>query len=441
MLVLCGALFGADERRLALLADAQRAFDRMERSPSPQLAEASACVQVEAAALAVALPAGEASLYYRKGYCELALAAVTRAPSRFAEAASDLDRSGAAMLAWIARQAGLVAGQIAVHDAGQSGSQIAGEGAGQATALSPAQSSEPVAAWNAGRASGQTGEQAAGQSPALVGGPATGHNAAQAWMTPDTCPASCQPFIPTAGLWLGWLALRRGDLDAATERFAVRPESGWPALVAGMRAFQAGRYSEAAARYGETLDIWTRGESASDPPLTWRIGPPADIAELLAELGGAQILSGDPQTAVATLDKALKAGVPAARAFFLRARARELSGQPEPALADYNLASRTAFASATGLASGEAHLYRGILYYRRKDYARAEDEFSSALNFAIAPALRADASAWRHLAAVASGFCGASREYLERSLPAVSPFFPKDEARAVAARCPASPWP
>jgi tetratricopeptide (TPR) repeat protein len=380
VLVLCWALFGADERRLALVADAQRAFDRVDLSPSPQLADASACVQMQAAALAVALPAGEASLYYRKGYCELAVAAVTRAPSRFAEAASELDRSGAAMLAWIARQA-----------------QAAVQGATQDTA--------------------------------------------QSWTTPGTCPASCQPFLSTASLWLGWLAIRRGDLGAATEHFAVRPESGWPAFVAGIRAFQAGRYSEAAARYGETLDIWSRDQAASDPPLARRLGPPADIAQLLAELGGAQILAGDPRTAVATLDKALKTGVPAARTFFLRARAEELSGQPEPALADYNLASRTAFANATDLASGEAHLYRGILYYRRKDYARAEDEFSSALNFAIAPALRPDASAWRHLSAVASGFCGASRQYLERSLPAVSPFFPKEEARAVAAGCPAGALP
>jgi len=398
--VLCWALFGADERRLALVAEAQRAFDRVDLAPSPQLADASACVQMQAAALAVTLPAGEAALYYRKGYCELAVAAITRAPSRFAEAASELDRSGAAMLAWIARQAQADA-QRASDESGQSARQFGGP------------TGEPVAAQSAG----------------------------QVWTTPDTCPASCQPFIPAAGLWLGWLALRRGDLEAAAEHFAVRPESGWPALVAGMRAFQAGRYSEAAARYGETLDIWTHGQIASDPPLAWRLGPPADTAQLLAELGGAQILSGDPQTAVATLDKALKTGVPAARTFFLRARAEELSGQSELALADYNLASRTAFANATDLASGEAHLYRGILYYRRKDYARAEDEFSSALNFAIAPALRPDASAWRHLSAVASGFCGASREYLARSLPAVSPFFPKDEARAVAAGCAAGERP
>jgi tetratricopeptide (TPR) repeat protein len=393
VLVLSSALFAADVRRLALFADAQTAFDRVDRTVSPQLADASACVQAQAATLAVALPAEQPELHFRKGYCELAVAAVTRAAFRFSDAASDLDLAGANMMAWIARQAGQAGGQ-------------------------------------------------------------------PTWTTPDACPSSCRPFLPTASLWLGWLDLRRGDLEGAAQHFSALPESGWPALAAGRKAFQAGLYAEAAARYGQVLDLWTRDQRLSDPPLALRLAPPADVAQLLADLGGAQLLSGDPRTAVATLDRAVQtasslapsaapylpsSAAPApspasspARTFFLRARAKELAGQAEPALADYNLASRAAFANAADLASGEAHLYRGILYYRRRDYARAEEEFASALNFEIAPALRPDASAWRHLSAVAQGFCGASREFLERSLPAVSPYFPKDEAREVAARCTAA---
>jgi Tfp pilus assembly protein PilF len=112
-----------------------------------------------------------------------------------------------------------------------------------------------------------------------------------------------------------------------------------------------------------------------------------------------------------------------------------LAGQPDLALSDYNLASRTAFANAKDLASGEAHLYRGIFLYRRKDYARAEDEFSSALNFEVPAAIRSDAVAWRHLAAVAGGSCATEREFLARSLADVSPYFPKAEARAIVASC------
>ena len=73
---------------------------------------------------------------------------------------------------------------------------------------------------------------------------------------------------------------------------------------------------------------------------------------------------------------AVKDETPDARSLYLRARAKELAGQPEAAHADYNMASRTAFATG-GAASGEAHLYRGILFYRRSDFAHAEDEGSS----------------------------------------------------------------
>ena len=369
-LVLCPAIFAADKDHLAMLRDAQAAFDRVEHAAAPVLADASACVQTQAAMVSVALPGEESELHYRKGFCQLAVAAITRTPSAFSDAAAELEHSGANMLGWIARRAG------------------------------------------------QIGEQAA-------------------WRQPDACPQSCEPFIPTAKLWLGWLALNSGNLDEAAGQFSARPDSGWPPYVAGLKAFQSRHYSAAAAHYRETLDIWTRAQSQANPPLALRLSPPADIPQLLTELGGAQILSGEPAAAVATLDRALQTSPPKARAYFLRALAKELAGEPEPALADYNLASRTAFADASDLASGEAHLYRGILLYRRKDYSRAEEEFASALNFEIPPLLRPDASAWRHLSAVASGFCGASRQYLERSLPSVSPYFPKDEARALAAGCPA----
>jgi len=368
--LLSPALFAADERHLAMMRDTQAAFDRVAGNPAPPLADASACVQTEAAMLSVALPPEESELHYGKGFCQLAVAAVTRAPSAFTDAAAELDRSGAFMLAWIARRAGQIADQ-------------------------------------------------------------------PTWRKPDTCPKSCEAFVPVANLWLGWLALNGGNVDAAARQFSARPDSGWPAYAAGVKAFQSAHYAEAAARYHETLEIWSRAQSAVNPPLALRLGPPADIPQLLTELGGAEILAGEPVAAIATLDRALDNSSPTAQAYFLRARAKELAGEPEPSLADYNLASRTAFANATGLASGEGHLYRGILFYRRKDYARAEEEFASALNFDIPGTLRSDASAWRHLAAVAAGSCGASREYLERSLPQVSPYFPKAEAQALAAGCPA----
>jgi len=318
--------------------------------------------------LAVALPAEQALLHYRKGYCELAAAVITRGADAFADAAAELDKGGANVLASIAR---LRAGQ------------------------------------DADPRSLNTGVSA-------------------------TCPAFCDR---AARLWLGWLALRRQDLNEAAHQFAAVSESGWSAWVAGRKAFQDGQYAEAAAQYRQAADIWTHAQRDPAPTLAARVAPQPDLAQALTELGGAQLLSGHPADAIASLNAAIQAGPPDARAFYLRARAKELAGQKDFALEDYNLASRTAFANAKDLASGEAHLYRGIMLYRRRDFAGAEDEFSSALNLEVPAALRPDASAWRHLSAVADGFCAASREYLERSLPAVSPYFPKAEAQALAAGC------
>ncbi|MEI9970762.1 MAG: hypothetical protein WDO73_01220 [Ignavibacteriota bacterium] len=89
-----------------MLASAQAAFDRVEHLTSPPLADASSCVQTQAAMLSVALPGEESELHYRKGFCELAVAAMTHAQPAFRDAAIELDHAGASMLAWLARRAG-----------------------------------------------------------------------------------------------------------------------------------------------------------------------------------------------------------------------------------------------------------------------------------------------------------------------------------------------
>jgi len=172
------------------------------------------------------------------------------------------------------------------------------------------------------------------------------------------------------------------------------------------------------------------------PTLPTRLGPHPDVGSALADLGGAELVAGHSAEAVATLDSSIKRSPGRAWTFYLRARAKDAAGQTDAAFSDYNLASRTAFAGARDLVSGEAHLYRGVMLYRRKDFVRAEDEFSSALNFEIPPNLRPDAVAWRHLAAVAQGSCTAARDELQRALPATSPYFPVTEAQTAIAACP-----
>ena len=355
-----------------MLANAQAAFDRVEHISAPPLPDASACVQTQAAMLSVALPAEESELHYRKGFCELAVGAMTHSQSTFADAAAELDLGGASMLAWLARRAGNLP------------------------------------------------EQAV-------------------WKEPDFCPISCQPLVPVAKLWKGWIVLQGGDAIAAAVQFDALPNSGWPAYVEGLLAFRGGRYAESTARYREAVDIWTRMQLDKDAPLSVRLSPPRDIPELLTELGGAQIVNREPKAAIATLDRALEAS-PKARAYFLRARAKELTGQAEAAQADYNLASRAAFADANDLASGEAPPLSGNpslsskrLHPRRRGVLQ-RIEFRNQSHLAARRVGLAAACP-----PSASGSCGASREFLERSLASVSPFFPKDEAKSKAAGCPAGP--
>jgi len=400
ILACTAALSAADDQHFALALQAQSQFDRVERAAAPDLRAAIACTQAQAALLPVALPEELAPIHYRKGFCVLAGAAITHNSGEFTDASAEFDK---AIEAWPARA--------------RSGGKKA--------------SPEPVPSGL--RVLAAIARLEAGGPPSLS--PALSPNLDEA---PPVCSPSlmssgfCSALIEAARQWLGWLALGRDDLAGAARDFSGSTGTGWSEWVAGRQAFQAGRYPEAASQFRQAVDLALQGPSPS--PLG-RLGPPPDVPSELIELGGAQLLAGDGRAAVATLDQAVKSAPGSARALFLRARARETAGQTEAALADYNLASRTAFASAADLASGEAHLYRGILLYRRKDYSHAEDEFSSALNFEIPGGLRADAVAWRHLAAVAAGSCATSRQYLERSLAAASPYFPKAEARNLMALC------
>jgi hypothetical protein len=100
------------------------------------------------------------------------------------------------------------------------------------------------------------------------------------------------------------------------------------------------------------------------PTFLHALGPRPQYATALTDWAGARLLAGDLAGAIVTLDASLQAESANPHALYLRARAKELSGQKDAALADYNMASRTAFAAAQDLASGEAHLYRGIVLFR-----------------------------------------------------------------------------
>jgi tetratricopeptide (TPR) repeat protein len=401
LLLVASTLFAADGQQLTLSLRAQADFDRVELAARPQLQGTNSCIQSQVAAIAVAQRAELSSLYFRKGYCTIAGATLTHNSSDFADAAAAFDKSIAAWPDAIGRN--------------------------PSSDLPPPVSSglrvlAAVSKLEADPAAAVTREiEAAIDRPACP--------------SSVMSPALCQSLVAVGREWLGWTALQQNDLYGAAQQFSSAPQSSWALWTAGLQAFRDRDYQQASTRYREALNLWARTPSGS---VVERLEPQPDLPRAWMQLGGAQILAGQPAEAVPSLDAALKGNPGLERAIFYRARAEELSGHLDTALADYSLASRTAFANARDLVSGEAHLYRGISFYRRKDYTHAEDEFSSALNFGIAHDLERDAEAWRYMAAVAGGACGASRLSLEDALVYSSPFFPKQEARTVASSCPLS---
>jgi tetratricopeptide (TPR) repeat protein len=404
-LLATSALLASDHRTLLLALKAQSDFERVASEWRPRIPDAEVCVQSQVAALAVSLPEEQSLLYYRNGYCAFAGAEVTGNALEFAAAVESFDK---AIEAWPARTR-----KSAKHAPPE-----------------PVFGALRVFAAIARLHGGAEAEVAAGarqEIAAALESPSCTSNLMPA--------AFCAEVLVGGAQWLGWMALRDNQLDVAARRFSQAPGSGWSEWAQGRREFDNARFGAAAAQYAKAIDEWKRIWQGEGPTLPQALGPRPQYASALADWGGARLLAGDLAGAILTLDASIQADSASPFALFLRARAKELAGQQDAALADYNLASRTAFAAAVDLASGEAHLYHGIVLYLRQDFARAEEEFASALNFEMTGALRPDARAWRHLAVVAGGSCGAARESLSLALATVSPFFPRDEARARASAC------
>ena len=409
------ALRAADEQQLALSLRAQSDFDRVAHASGQELPDATRCEQSQAAWLTIA-PAGDLTqAHFRKGYCALAAALVTRQEEDFRAAAAEFDNALKTWPEHVSR----------THNQAPE------------TLSTAVRLLAPIARLEAATAAG--GADVPHPDLALLD--QARHEISSALDHP-VCPASflpaaaCDSVIRTGHLWLGWIALEKDDLYEASRDLSGQSSSAWAHWVSGKQGFRDREYGAAAREYGKAAEIWKDAQQDTSAALAERLAPRPDLPLAFSDWGGAQMLSGDADSAIHTLDIAVKSAPNPARALFLRARAEELAGRTEAALADYSMASRTAFAHAENLASGEAHLYRGILLYRRKDYVHAENEFASALNFEIPAALRPDAMAWRHMAAVTQGACSSDRAALEESLAEVSPYFPKAEARTVAASCP-----
>jgi len=385
----------ADDNLLALALRAQSDFDRVEISAVPALPDTLACVQSQAMVLPVTRPAEMSLIYYRKGYCEMINGTLTGNRAEYREATHDLEK---AIEAWPDRMK-------------------------KAPTVPPVSSGLRVLL-DASHllANGNTDPRVTHDLEEAVG---------YAECSATVMPAvKCQTLVGVGRLWLGWIAGREGRLADAAQWFAPFPDSGWPALIAGRQAMAQHQYAKAVASFQQAVDRFAQSPAAG---FSAAISPRPDRADALFRLGSARFETQEYPLAIKNLDEAIKLRPENARAMFVRARAKEKLGQS--GVADFELASRTAFANVNAPgAGGQAHMYRGVALYRKKDYGRAEQEFSSALNFDSGPA-RDDAVAWRHMAAVAGGACGASATLLEQSEGGTSSYFPKDEAEMLVKRC------
>jgi len=395
LLFAASALYAGDP---ALDMRARADFDRVESASTPLLSDAMACVQSQAAVLPVTMPGELPRIHYRKAYCTLLEGVLKQDAGEERQAAREFDK---AIEAWPERTQGPAPPGLRVLSA--IAELIAGPEPADLSRLdSRLGASADVSACGSGVMS----------------------------------LSACKTIFETGLLWKGWIAERQNRLAEAARIFQEFPDTGWPSWVGGRQAMQGHRYSEAVPLFEKAVNAWNvPGEyrhSIAPAPLL----PTPDVTEALAQLGQAQFLSGQYAAAIASFEACLRRQPRNDWAIFLRGRARDALGQKKAALEGYDLASRMALAGAdASIASGDAHFYRGVWFFRRGEIGRAEEEFATALSAGPSPPLKADVLAWWRMAAVAGGACQSSTVLLENSLASVSDFFPKNEARDLIGTC------
>jgi tetratricopeptide (TPR) repeat protein len=401
-------LWAADPAQVALSARAQADYERIERALHPTLSEAAACVQSQAALAVVAAPADLPVVYFRRGYCALAGAWISPNEAGFVDAAAAFERSLAAWEQKPRRRRDPVEPAPAVVSALAAIARLAG---------------------------GAADDQLPSLDRRLADARHSGACAAS--MLPETM---CRQTLAAAAAWQGWIAVRQRRYALAASLFEPAPAPAWLAWVEGRMAYDGRRYADAVTAFRRAVDGWTAEERQVRRRIPDSLTPPPALAAALVDLAEAHLAAGDAHAALATLEPALRRDPRRAWSLFLRGRAREEAGDPVAAVSDFNLAARAAFAAGEDdRSAGEARFYRGVWSFRRGDVARAEQEFAAALNGGLSAPLSAEATAWRALAAVSTGACGASRDLLESAAAAASPLFPRREARSALAACPAPP--
>ena len=377
---------------------AKAAFEKVDTSPIPSLADAKACAEAHAALLPQVRQDQKYLVHYRKGYCEIFAAVASKQVPDYEAASQDLTQ---AVLAWPAQGAGA-------------------KSSGLRALLAIANLQGGI----------KTNPQAD------VVQELTSLNAPLECSSTAVMQTSfCQALAATAQIWLGWLAFQQGRPEDAAKVLEAQPDSPWSLWISGRQMQRARRFPEAISAMEKALTAWEQSDRSQSPAVQHLLGPKPDYARCFYELGDAQYRAEKYEAAVKSLDEAFRRGSPGAFAYFLRGRSKDLLADAAGAMADYEAATRIAKQNSdTSWAVGQAYYYRGLRLYRDKQYSQAEVEFGNALGSALGEVPKAEAAAWRELSKAASGGCQAL-DALEASVRSTSDPFLSLEAKTLIFRC------
>ncbi|MFN0167861.1 MAG: tetratricopeptide repeat protein [Bryobacteraceae bacterium] len=393
-------VYAASGQNAAPPLRAKQAFDAVDVSPRPSAEQAQACVQAHAALIGIVRPEQQYLVHYRGGYCALFAALATDDATLYQRAARDfiqavatwpfgrreLSPVGLRILPFVARmERGRMAGSY--PDTQAQLSSLAGEAMCADTAVMSA--------------------------------------------------AFCQALVDTARVWVSWLSGQRENWIEATHPYSLNAAiplspaaKAWKTWAEGQRLWSEKKAAEAEKLLEESLKSLAADNESAKPSTVTLLGPKPNLAEMYFQLARAQRDAGRLDSAITSLDEALKNRPEFSRAIFLRALARQDLGLAEPAIEDYERAIRIAQQSNdTSWTIGDAQFRRGVLRYQRKQYEQARQEFVAALGSPATDVSRADITAWRVLATVAWGDC-LSASALETASRAASASFPKPDAEA-----------
>lgn len=368
----CGLTLPADRSRIQ---QAESAFDRVQASPAPDANEAASCVAAQDALLPKTKPGDRWLVHYRRGFCALILAARRNDRSGYGTAVQEFSETAESLPSVLKKQ--IPQGLTALQ------------------AISTALAADP--------------------DKVPVGDLKSVSDSARCFDSALMSARMCMLLSDAAAVWIGWSAYRKDDLNAAAAALEKVPASPWTAWVSGSLAWHQHRWPEAAALYTRAIAGWS-----SPSGLVELFAPKPDIATAWYQLGATQYQAGDYGSAIASFDAAVRESHGGSWYIFVRARAKEMLGLREAALADYELASR----------DKQTSFYSAMRWLRQAEFTRANAGFTAALA-ALPPDIpRADVEGWRTVAVLGEGRCADPPDLANASV-----FFPKDEVEASVLEC------